>query len=657
MSDKLTAPLPRVKHPLGRRFLLVLAGIFLLTFLSVAGTVFGSLYNHLARSIQANLTQTASDRLEKLQAEFARHMIDVQAWAALEVMNDLITGDIDGRIRRTLAELKKQYGLAGHIYAYDDKGHLVASSWPNNAPVPAEMPDAWRTNSQDTTFLDKHLSLDGEPGVAFLRPVYASFNPGLRLGALVITYPWSAVAQEMSNRAAPLVILSSNTPTLLYADSELPPINAGQIAALQRADTEISLSDSPFLLGASQSQTDGRVPGLQWTLLALAHRQQALEPIRDTAAQLALLGLVIAVPITLLILWLTRRLIRPITSLTRTVTHITASADLSQRVAVDSDDELGLLSQAFNAMTAKLQASLADLEQLNRTLEQKVADRTEKLQAANSELHAAIEQLKAAQGQLVQQEKMASLGQLVAGVAHELNNPIGSIYANLPILDEYVHDLIKLVEYAQQLPLADEHRQALAGKLDEIDFDFVREDAGQLIASGKNAANRVKEIVGSLRNFSRLDEAELKDVLLEDGLDSTLALLHHQSKNRIDIVRDYQLKQPVSCYAGQINQVFMNLLSNAIQAIEGHGTITVETRRQDNNALIKIRDSGCGIPKENLNKIFDPFFTTKKIGEGTGLGLSITYGIIEKHRGTISVESSPELGTCFTITLPCQLDG
>lgn len=653
MNDD-AAPLPPVRHSLGRRFLLVLAGIFLLTFVSVAGTVFGSIYSYLARSIQSNLTQTASDRLEKLQAEFARQLIDVQAWAALEVMNDIITGDIDGRIRRTLAELQKQYGLPGHIYAYDDKGKLVASSLPDGASVASEMPNAWRVENQDTAFVDKHTSLDGKPGLAFIRPVHASFNPSLRLGTLVIAYPWSAVEREMSNRGAPLLILSSVTQAVLYADRELPPIAPEQLAALQQAAVEISLSDSPFLAGASQTPTSGRIPGLRWTLLALAHRQQALEPIHTAAVQLALLGLVIAVPITLLILWLTRRLIRPIASLTQAVAHITASSDLSKRVTVDSDDELGVLSQAFNAMTAKLQASLKALEQLNRTLEQKVADRTEKLQATNGELKSAIEQLKSAQSQLVQQEKMASLGQLVAGVAHELNNPIGSIYANLPILDDYVRDLIELVERIQQLPLPDEQKRTLATELEEIDFDFVRKDAGQLIASGKNAANRVKEIVGSLRNFSRLDEAELKDVLLEDGLDSTLALLHHQTKNRIEIIRCYRLNHAVSCYAGQINQVFMNLLSNAIQAIEGPGTISLETAEMDDKAVVKIRDSGSGISKENLGKIFDPFFTTKKVGEGTGLGLSITYGIIEKHQGTISVDSQPGQGTCFTITLPLK---
>jgi signal transduction histidine kinase len=241
---------------------------------------------------------------------------------------------------------------------------------------------------------------------------------------------------------------------------------------------------------------------------------------------------------------------------------------------------------------------------------------------------------------------------LVAGVAHELNNPIGAIYANLPILEEYVRDLVELIVNLEQMPLDDVQKHSLQQNLAEIDFEFVREDSASLISSCKNAAIRVKDIVVSLRNFSRLDEAELKDVLLEEGLDSTLALLYHTTKNRIQIEKHYALQSPIRCRAGQLNQVFMNLLSNAIHAIPDKGCIDISTLQQDGHAVVMIRDTGEGMDTDTLKKIFDPFFTTKKIGEGTGLGLSISYGIIEKHHGHICVESEPGHGTCFTITLP-----
>lgn len=349
------AALPPVRHSLGRRFLLVLAGIFLLTFLSVAGTVFGSIRSHLASAIQANLTQTAKDRLEKLQSEFARQLIDVQAWASLEVMNDIITGDIDGRIRRALAELKKQYGLPGHIYAFDDKGKLVASSHPEGEPLALDIPPAWQVNTPDAFFVDKHDGpLGAGYGIAFGHAVQASFNPALRLGTLVIAYPWNAVERELDNRSTPLLLLSPQTGRALYVARELPPLGSGTLPALFGAQEEVAFGEQVFLAGAAGSAGKGTVPGLNWTLLALTEKQLALEPIRDAAVQMLLLGLAIAVPITFLILWLTRRLVRPITSLTSAVAHITASADLSQRVKVDSDDELGVLSEAFNAMTTKL---------------------------------------------------------------------------------------------------------------------------------------------------------------------------------------------------------------------------------------------------------------------------------------------------------------
>jgi signal transduction histidine kinase len=648
-----SAQLPPVRHSLSRRFLLVLAGIFLLTYLSVAATIFGSISQYLAESIQSRLTQTAADSVEKCHDVFSRQLIDVQAWAALEVMNDLITGDIDGRIGRTLVQLKKQYTLPDHIYVFDNSGKLIASSREETLPQPTVIPPEWHNNNRGAYFVDKHSTplLTGA-GLAFGINVYASFNPELLLGTLVIAYPWRSVETMMNNRASPLLILADNNDALLYSSPKLPALNGNNLKALRLADKEINLLKNSLLVGIAFTATANNPAFPHWTIMALSPREQALQPIRDAAMQILLLGLGIAIPIMLIMLWQARRLVQPIISLTHTVADITFSADLSKRVQVNSGDELGVLGHAFNAMTTKLQSSVEELAQLNRTLEQKVVDRTTALQSANAELQSTIDQLQSAQSQLVQQEKMASLGQLVAGVAHELNNPIGAIYANLPILEEYVRDLIELIVDLEQMSLTDIQKQLLQKKLAHIDFEFVREDSISLIGSCKNAALRVKDIVVSLRNFSRLDEAELKDVLLEDGLDSTLALLYHTTRNRIEIKKHYGLKKPVRCHAGQINQVFMNLLSNAIHAISNKGIIQISTLCQDDYAVVIIYDTGCGMSPETLKKIFDPFFTTKKIGEGTGLGLSISYNIIEKHHGQFTVESDPDYGTCFTLKLP-----
>lgn len=645
--------LPPVRHSLGRRFLLMLAGIFLLTYLSVAATIFASISQYLLGSIQSQLTQTATDSMEKCHSEFARQLIDVQAWSTLEVMNDLITGDIDGRIGRTLVQLKKQYTLPDHIYVFNDSGKLIASSREDALPQPTMMPTEWHNNNRGAYFVDKHSNalLTGA-GLAFGINVYASFNPELRIGTLIIAYPWQSVETMMNNRRSPLLILSDSNDALLYGSRDLPPLDSRDFKTLRLADKEINLFKNSLLVGIASSAMATNPAFPHWTIMALSAREQALQPIRDTAVQILLLGLGVTVPIMLIMLWQARRLVNPIISLTSTVADITFSADLSKRVRVDRDDELGVLGYAFNAMTTKLQSSVEELAQFNRTLEQKVNDRTTELQSANAELQSAIHQLRSAQSQLVQQEKMASLGQLVAGVAHELNNPIGAIYANLPILEDYVRDLIELITNLDQIPLDDTQKQALQKNLTHIDFEFLRDDGIHLINSCKNAAIRVKDIVVSLRNFSRLDEAELKDVLLEEGLDTTVALLLHLTKNRIEIRKHYGLKIPVSCRAGQINQVLMNLLSNAIQAISGKGIIQITTLRQDDYAVVNIYDTGSGIHPETLEKIFDPFFTTKKIGEGTGLGLSISYGIIEKHHGQLSVESDPEQGACFTIKLP-----
>ena len=285
--------------------------------------------------------------------------------------------------------------------------------------------------------------------------------------------------------------------------------------------------------------------------------------------------------------------------------------------------------------------------------------KTQELEAAHDELTRAFNTLKDAQVQLVHAEKMASLGQLVAGVAHELNNPISFIYSNSTYLEEHVGELFALIDALRQRP----EDPALAGRTEELsarneelvaraDLSYLRSDILKIIRSGKDGASRIKEIVLSLRRFSRLDEAERKPVLLEDGLNDTLAILRHQLKGRIAVELDYRFNQPVSCYPGQINQVFMNILVNAVQAMAGNGSLRISTRADQPWAVVAIADTGPGIPPELLSRIFDPFFTTKKIGEGTGLGLSISYGIVDRHGGRITVRSEVGSGTTFEIRLP-----
>ncbi|MDB2425914.1 ATP-binding protein [bacterium] len=263
------------------------------------------------------------------------------------------------------------------------------------------------------------------------------------------------------------------------------------------------------------------------------------------------------------------------------------------------------------------------------------------------EIKESSDKLKNAQSQLVHSEKMASLGQLVAGVAHELNNPIGFIHSNVQYLDEYTQTLFKLIKTAK------EHPEQLDKELKDCDFDYLEKDFPKLIRSCKEGAQRTRDIVVGLRSFSRLDEAVLKEVDINQSIDETLNLLVGEIKHRIEVIKNYGDLPPVTCYSSQLNQVFMNLLSNAAQAIEGEGVITITTESKDDGFVsISIKDSGKGIKKKDLEHIFDPFFTTKEQGQGTGLGLSISYGIIEKHRGKIEVKSVVKKGTEFIITIP-----
>ena len=280
------------------------------------------------------------------------------------------------------------------------------------------------------------------------------------------------------------------------------------------------------------------------------------------------------------------------------------------------------------------------------------------LQQRHDELQRTYRRLAGAQEQLLQSEKMASIGQLAAGVAHEINNPIGYVHSNLGTLQEYTGALMALIEgYANALAADDpaSARETIRGMRERLDFDFISGDLPQLLAESREGIERVTKLVQDLKDFSRVGRDEpMRPSDLERGLESTLNIVWNDLKYKVRIEKHYGTLPLVECHASEINQVLMNLLINAGQAIGERGTISLATGSEDDEAWITISDSGCGIPEEALQKIFDPFFTTKPIGRGTGLGLAICYSIVAKHHGRIEVSSRVGAGTTFRVVLPVR---
>ncbi|HKA61375.1 MAG TPA: ATP-binding protein [Methylomirabilota bacterium] len=296
--------------------------------------------------------------------------------------------------------------------------------------------------------------------------------------------------------------------------------------------------------------------------------------------------------------------------------------------------------------------SFQTIEDLSRSLEDKVRVRTEQLRSTNEELRTAYRDLQVTQQQLIQREKMASVGQLVAGVAHELNNPIGFISSNVTTLEDFVRRLRAMLETYQDATLPEADRTRVAERRRELKIDYALKYLDAMIDGIRDGADRTRKIVRDLRVFARTPDDVWQPVDLNEELESSLTLLNHLLKDRITVRREYGALGAVECVRSQIDQVFLNVLANAAQAIHGPGTITIATRREGPRAIIRIADTGPGIPAEAIGRIFDPFFTTKPVGEGTGLGLSISYEIVTKHGGEIRAENRPEGGAVFTLELP-----
>lgn len=344
-----------------------------------------------------------------------------------------------------------------------------------------------------------------------------------------------------------------------------------------------------------------------------------------------------------LALFISRAIAEPILGVTKVAQQVTQESNFALRVPVTTRDEVGSLAISLNQLIRRIAAYTQELKQ--------------------------------AQAQLIHTEKMSSLGGIVAGVAHEINNPVNFIYGNLHHTDEYIQDLLSLLHlYQQEYPRPS---TAIQDKLEAIDFDFLIEDLPKILFSMRAGTERIREIVLSLRNFSRLDEAEIKQVNLHEGIENTLILLKSRFQGKIEIIKQYGELPQVECSPAQLNQVFMNILCNAIDALEGLGVeyrdwgftnqdtsaplIRISTdikelgsRQSTPEVIVRIADNGPGIPVAIQERIFDPFFTTKEPGKGTGLGLAISCQIIRQHQGLIQLISGPSQGAEFVITLPVR---
>lgn len=323
-------------------------------------------------------------------------------------------------------------------------------------------------------------------------------------------------------------------------------------------------------------------------------------------------------------------------------------------------DRLLILKKPFDNIEVQQMANtLANKWDMARRAALQTSHLEHLVEQRTAALQVEINERKLLESQLVQSEKLASLGQLAAGVAHEINNPVGFISSNLSTLDGYFKQLQQMLEAYQQaetLVPAGAQRDALMALRQSLELDFLREDIPVLISESKDGIGRVVQIVKDLKNFSRVDTDQTWQwANLQQGIDSTLNIVASELKYKADVVKQYSPLPEIECLASQLNQVVMNLVVNAAQAMgPERGTITISNGVEGENVWLEVADNGCGIAPETVQKIFDPFFTTKPVGEGTGLGLSLSYGIVKKHRGDISVSSEPGKGTTFRVVLPIR---
>ncbi len=453
-------------------------------------------------------------------------------------------------------------------------------------------------------------------------------------------------------------------------------VEKGDAAALNatfKQDTSASHTDDGIYDTQAPIQVNGTLYGYVEMGLNIASVTQSVSRVKNWTLTLAMLEFVL---VGLLSYLLGSYLMGQLQSLLKGAKHLgEAVKDNNYRdifVEVRGKDELSELAGAFNHLVERLKEESGqrqrvedELKELNALLEEKVKDRTAKLNQKNFQLEEANKDLKEAQMQLLQAEKMASVGQLAAGVAHEINNPVGFVSSNISTLNDYVatyqmlfaqmNSVINAEDDAARIKAIAEVEQSIKTK----DLAFINEDIGDLLNDSSEGLYRVADIVKGLKLFSRVDSDDVQLHNINDCIRTTLAMVNNQLKYICTVETNLGNVPAVAMNVGKISQVITNLLINAGQAVEStgkHGKVTISSIRVGEFVELRVEDTGCGVPQSHLDKLFNPFFTTKPEGEGTGLGLSISFGIAQEHGGSLSVSSKEGEGSCFTLALPIPKD-
>ncbi len=622
-------------------------------------------------SLNQNFSQQIGSFSERVYQDFQHEQqtleTEIELIANLDMLNQGVKQRNQGLLLQILLPLKSILKL-DWIKVIDTQGNVLIDLR-NNSLSQAKFLDkiVTSTASRGAHLVDL-VDVEGKQQVLQVVTNGIKSSAGLLGGIIIGNLVDDTLLQQIAagsskhlivqrqNRVVAATLLASKSGTWQFPEPDLP-------ARRITIDNKNYLAKSIVFTGASQSLTTT-------VLYSISLLEVAQYKLWEHLGLLFLLGSSILAVTGFLI---ARTITRPLKAVTQVAQRVTQESNFDLQAPVTTEDEVGILAIAFNQLIQQVKRLLAEqykanqkLEFYSQTLEEKIEERTQALRQKNIVLKQTLQELRLTQSQLIQKEKMSSLGHLVAGIAHEINNPVNFIYGNLKYTDDYTQQLLWLLQlYQKYYPYPEPEIQ---NAKEEADIEYLTEDLPKMLTSMKIGASRIREIVLSLRIFSRLDEAEFKTADIHEGIDSTLLILQYRlkfqsSRPQITVIKEYAEIPKIQCFAGQLNQVFMNILANAIDALEEafqnglcpEPIIRISSAQVNENIVIQIADNGTGIPEAIQSNLFDPFFTTKPVGKGTGMGLSISYQIItEKHGGSLQCVSLPGQGAEFIITIPIR---